>query len=49
MRYLFNAPIPGHLEGAELLMPMIVFLTFTDLSLEWFFFNVVYRRGADGQ
>jgi C4-dicarboxylate transporter, DctQ subunit len=26
MRYLFNAPIPGHLEGSELLMPMIVFL-----------------------
>ena len=26
MRYVFNAPIPGHLEGSELLMPMIVFL-----------------------
>jgi len=26
MRYFFNAPIPGHLEGSELLMPMIVFL-----------------------
>jgi TRAP-type transport system small permease protein len=26
MRYLFNAPIPGHLEGSELLLPMIVFL-----------------------
>jgi TRAP-type C4-dicarboxylate transport system permease small subunit len=26
MRYAFNAPIPGHLEGAELLMPVIVFL-----------------------
>lgn len=26
MRYAFNAPIPGHLEGAELLMPLIVFL-----------------------
>jgi TRAP-type C4-dicarboxylate transport system permease small subunit len=26
MRYAFNAPIPGHLEGAELLAPVIVFL-----------------------
>ncbi len=26
MRYVFNSPIPGHLEGAELLLPMIVFL-----------------------
>ncbi|MBI2206395.1 MAG: TRAP transporter small permease [Candidatus Rokubacteria bacterium] len=26
MRYAFNSPIPGHLEGAELLMPIIVFL-----------------------
>jgi TRAP-type C4-dicarboxylate transport system permease small subunit len=26
MRYAFNAPIPGHLEGAELLVPIIVFL-----------------------
>lgn len=26
MRYAFNAPIPGHLEGSELLLPMIVFL-----------------------
>jgi TRAP-type C4-dicarboxylate transport system permease small subunit len=26
MRYVFNAPIPGHLEGSELLMPIIVFL-----------------------
>jgi TRAP-type C4-dicarboxylate transport system permease small subunit len=26
MRYAFNAPLPGHLEGAELLMPIIVFL-----------------------
>jgi TRAP-type C4-dicarboxylate transport system permease small subunit len=25
MRYLFNSPIPGHLEGSELLMPIIVF------------------------
>ncbi len=25
-RYVFNAPQPGHLEGAELLLPMIVFL-----------------------
>ena len=25
MRYVFNSPIPGHLEGAELLLPMIVF------------------------
>ena len=26
MRYAFNSPLPGHLEGAELLLPMIVFL-----------------------
>ena len=26
MRYGFNAPIPGHLEGSELLLPIIVFL-----------------------
>jgi TRAP-type C4-dicarboxylate transport system permease small subunit len=26
MRYAFDAPIPGHLEGSELLGPMIVFL-----------------------
>jgi TRAP-type C4-dicarboxylate transport system permease small subunit len=26
MRYVFNSPIHGHLEGAELLMPIIVFL-----------------------
>jgi TRAP-type C4-dicarboxylate transport system permease small subunit len=26
MRYAFNAPIPGHLEGSELLLPVIVFL-----------------------
>lgn len=26
MRYLFNAPIPSHLELSELLMPVIVFL-----------------------
>jgi len=26
MRYAFNSPIPGHLEGSELLMPLIVFL-----------------------
>jgi TRAP-type C4-dicarboxylate transport system permease small subunit len=26
MRYAFNSPIPGHLEGSELLMPVIVFL-----------------------
>jgi TRAP-type C4-dicarboxylate transport system permease small subunit len=26
MRYVFNSPIPGHLEGSELLMPIIVFL-----------------------
>jgi TRAP-type C4-dicarboxylate transport system permease small subunit len=25
MRYAFNAPIPGHLEGSELLVPIIVF------------------------
>ncbi|MFQ5565931.1 MAG: TRAP transporter small permease [Paracoccaceae bacterium] len=25
MRYAFNAPIPGHLEGAELFVPIIVF------------------------
>ena len=26
MRYFFNSPIPGQLEGSELLMPIIVFL-----------------------
>ena len=26
MRYAFNAPISGHLEGSELLLPVIVFL-----------------------
>jgi TRAP-type C4-dicarboxylate transport system permease small subunit len=26
MRYLFNSPIPGHLELSELMMPVIVFL-----------------------
>ena len=26
MRYAFNAPIPGHLELSELMMPLIVFL-----------------------
>lgn len=26
MRYGFNSPLPGHLEGAELLVPIIVFL-----------------------
>ena len=26
MRYVFNSPIPGHLEVSELLMPIIVFL-----------------------
>ncbi len=26
MRYLFNSPIPGHLELSELFMPVIVFL-----------------------
>lgn len=26
MRYVFNSPIPGHLEGSELLGPIIVFL-----------------------
>lgn len=26
MRYAFNSPIPGHLEGSELLFPIIVFL-----------------------
>jgi TRAP-type C4-dicarboxylate transport system permease small subunit len=25
MRYVFNSPIPGHLEGSELLVPIIVF------------------------
>lgn len=25
MRYAFNSPIPGHLEGSELLVPVIVF------------------------
>ncbi len=46
MRYAFNAPIPGHLEGAELLVPIIVFLGLSytqsmhghvgmDLVLDW--------------
>ena len=26
MRYVFNSPIPGHLEGSELFVPIIVFL-----------------------
>jgi TRAP-type C4-dicarboxylate transport system permease small subunit len=26
MRYVFNSPIPGHLEGSELLVPVIVFM-----------------------
>lgn len=26
MRYVFNSPIEGHLEGSELLLPLIVFL-----------------------
>ena len=25
MRYVFNSPIPGHLEGSELFVPIIVF------------------------
>ena len=25
MRYLFNSPLPGHLEGSELFVPIIVF------------------------
>ncbi|MGH8687480.1 MAG: TRAP transporter small permease subunit [Burkholderiales bacterium] len=29
MRYGFNSPIPGQLEGSELLMPLIVFLAFS--------------------
>lgn len=29
MRYVFNAPIPGHLEGAEMLVAVIVFLAFS--------------------
>jgi len=29
MRYAFNSPIPGHLEGSELLVPVIVFLAFS--------------------
>lgn len=29
MRYFFNSPIPGHLEGSELLLPMIVFAAFS--------------------
>ncbi len=35
-RYVFNAPLPGHLEGAELLLPMIVF------------FGVSYVQARDG-
>ena len=26
MRYAFNSPIPGHLEGSELLLPVMIFL-----------------------
>ena len=26
MRYVFNSPLPGHLEGSELFVPIIVFL-----------------------
>lgn len=29
MRYAFNSPIEGHLEGSELLAPVIVFLAFS--------------------
>lgn len=36
MRYVFNSPIPGHLEGAELLLPMIVF------------FAVAYTQAQNG-
>jgi len=35
-RYVFNSPLPGHLEGAELLLPMIVF------------FGVSYVQARDG-
>jgi TRAP-type C4-dicarboxylate transport system permease small subunit len=56
MRYAFNAPIPGHLEGSELLMPMIVFLAISytqrthghvgmDLVLDAL--APAIRRGAD--
>ncbi|MEZ5851704.1 MAG: TRAP transporter small permease [Hyphomicrobiaceae bacterium] len=56
MRYAFNAPIPGHLEGSELLMPMIVFLAISytqrthghvgmDLVLDALAPQI--RRGAD--
>ncbi|MBL6951133.1 MAG: TRAP transporter small permease [Alphaproteobacteria bacterium] len=35
-RYVFNSPLPGHLEGAELLLPMMVF------------FGVSYVQARDG-
>ena len=35
-RYVFNSPLPGHLEGAELLLPMIIF------------FGVSYVQARDG-
>lgn len=35
-RYVFNSPLPGHLEGAELLLPMIVF------------FGISYVQARDG-
>jgi TRAP-type C4-dicarboxylate transport system permease small subunit len=38
MRYGFSAPIPGHLEGSELLMPIIVFLGIS---------STCCRRGPD--
>ncbi len=34
MRYLLNSPIPGHLEGAELLLPMIVFFAVSHTQAE---------------
>ena len=37
MRYAFNSPLPGHLEGAELLLPMIVF------------FAISYTQARNGQ
>ena len=36
MRYGFNSPLPGHLEGAELLLPIIVF------------FAISYTQARDG-
>lgn len=36
MRYVLNAPIPGHLEGSELLVPIIVF------------FAISYTQSQDG-